>query len=228
MGSIPTTRSNPPRPLAHHVTIDPPFVRLGVLGSGNGTNLQAILDAIVARALPAEVVCVIADVADAFILERARKAGIPAIYVDCAPFKTKLDGEAEAKVIDLLRAQGADTVALAGFMRMVKPGLLRAFPNRVLNIHPSLLPSFPGLRAWEQALHYGARVTGCTVHFVDEGMDTGPIIVQRTVLVHDRDTPESLHARIQEQERIAYPEALKLLALGRLQIEGRRVLRKVD
>ncbi len=199
-----------------------------MLGSGSGTNMQAMLDAIAARALPAEVVCVIADVADAFILERARKAGIPAFHVDCAPFKTKLDGEAESKVIDLLRRHGADTVALAGFMRMVKPGLLRAFPNRVLNIHPSLLPAFPGLRAWDQALKYGARVTGCTVHFVDEGMDTGPIILQRTVPVHDRDTPESLHARIQEQERIAYPEALKLLALGRLQIEGRRVLRKVD
>lgn len=203
-------------------------LQLGVLGSGNGSNLQAILDAIVARALPAKVVCVISDVADAFILERARQAGVPAIPLDCTPFKTKLDGTAEKRAIELLREHGADTVALAGFMRMVKPGLLRAFPQRVLNIHPSLLPAFPGLRAWEQAVQYGVRHSGCTVHFVDEGMDTGPIVLQRTVLVHDRDTPESLHARIQAQERIAYPEALRLLAQGRLKIEGRRVLRLND
>lgn len=207
---------------------EPSTLRLGVMGSGNGTNLQALLDAIAARALPACVVCVLSDVPDAFILERARKAGIPAIHLDCAPFKSKLDGDAERRAIDMLRAHGVDTIALAGFMRMVKPALLRAFPNRVLNIHPSLLPAFPGLKAWEQALRYGVRVSGCTVHFVDEGMDTGPIILQRTVPVHDRDTPESLHARIQEQERIAYPEALRWLALGRLQIEGRRVLRRVD
>jgi phosphoribosylglycinamide formyltransferase-1 len=210
------------------VTDDPSTLRLGVLGSGSGTNLQAILDAIAARALPARVVCVLSDVPDAYILERARKADVPAIYIDCAPYKTKLDGDAELRALEILRAHGADTIALAGFMRMVKGKLLRAFPWRVLNIHPSLLPAFPGLRAWEQALRYGVRVSGCTVHFVDEGMDTGPIILQRTVPVHDRDTPESLHARIQEQERIAYPEALKLLALGRLQVEGRRVLRRLD
>lgn len=228
MGSIPTTRSNLFALCGFFVTTDPSVLRLGVLGSGNGTNLQAILDAIAARTLPAEVACVISDVPSAFILERARKAGVPALSIDCGPFKTKLEGEAEQRVLAALREHGVDTVALAGFMRMVKSGLLCAFPNRVLNIHPSLLPAFPGLRAWEQALRYGARVTGCTVHFVDEGMDTGPIILQRTVPIHDRDTPESLHARIQEQERIAYPEALKLLALGRLQIEGRRVLRRVD
>jgi phosphoribosylglycinamide formyltransferase-1 len=210
------------------VIVEPSTLRLGVLGSGNGTNLQAILDAIAARQLPARVVCVLSDVPDAFILERARRADVPALYLDCAPYKTKLDGEAELRAIELLRAHGADTIALAGFMRMVKGKLLRAFPWRVLNIHPSLLPAFPGLRAWEQALRYGVRVSGCTVHFVDEGMDTGPIIIQRAVPVHDRDTPESLHARIQEQERIAYPEALKLLAQGRLQIEGRRVLRRLD
>jgi phosphoribosylglycinamide formyltransferase-1 len=200
-------------------------MKLGVLGSGSGSNLQSILDAIAGQALPVQVVCVLSDVADAYILERARKAGIPAHPIDCAPYKTKLDGDAEQRAIRLLREHGADAVALAGFMRMVKPGLLQAWPQRVINIHPSLLPAFPGLRAWEQALQYGARVTGCTVHFVDQGMDTGPIILQRTAPVLDGDTPESLHARIQVQEHIAYPEALRLLAAGRLKIEGRRVLR---
>lgn len=203
-------------------------LQLGVLGSGKGSNLQAILDVIAARKLDARVVCVISDVADAFILERAREAGVPAIPIDCTPFKSKLAGEAEQKVITCLREHGADTVALAGFMRMVKPGLLNAFPRRVLNVHPSLLPAFPGLRAWEQAINAGVRFSGCTVHFVDEGMDTGPIILQRTVLVHDRDTPESLHARIQTQERIAYPDALRLLSTDRLTIEGRRVLRTTE
>lgn len=200
-------------------------LQLGVIGSGNGSNLQAVLDAIAARKVQAKVVCVISDVADAFILERAKNAGVPGFHVDCGPSKTKLEGEAEQRIIGLLREHGADTVALAGFMRIIKPELLRAFPQRVINIHPSLLPSFPGLRAWEQALAYGVRHSGCTVHFVDEGTDTGPIILQRTVLVHDRDTPETLHKRIQTQEHIAYVEALRLLAMGRLKIEGRRVAR---
>ena len=199
------------------------MLNLGVLGSGRGSNLQSVLDAIAAGRLDARVAVVLADVADAFILERARRAGIPALAIDGAPFKTKLDGAAEQQVIATLRAHQVDTVVLAGFMRMVKPGLLAAFPNRVLNIHPALLPAFPGLAAWKQALDYGARVAGCTVHFVDAGMDTGPIIVQRTVPVLTDDTAESLHARIQEQEHLAYPEALALLAAGRLRVEGRRV-----
>lgn len=203
-------------------------LQLGVLGSGNGSNLQAILDVIAARKLEAKVACVISDVADAFILERAREAGVPAFHVDCGPSKSKLEKDAEQRAISILQQHGADTVALAGFMRIIKPDLLRAFPQRVLNIHPSLLPSFPGLRAWEQALNYGVRHSGCTVHFVDEGMDTGPIILQRTVLVHDRDTPDTLHKRIQSQEHIAYIEALRLLARGRIKIEGRRVLRTND
>ena len=118
---------------------------------------------------------------------------------------------------------GADAIALAGFMRMVKPGLLQAFPHRVVNIHPALLPAFPGLEAWSQAVAYGAKVSGCTVHFVDAGMDTGPIILQKPVPVFDTDTPQVLHARIQEQEHSAYPEALQLLSQGRLKIEGRVV-----
>lgn len=202
----------------------PPKAILGVLGSGRGSNLQSILDAIDAGMLAVKVGCVIADVADAFILERARRAGVPAFHVDMAPFKTKLDGAAEVRVIELLRSHGVNLVVLAGFMRIVKPGLLAAFPNRVLNIHPSLLPAFPGLAAWEQSLHYGAKVAGCTVHFVDAGMDTGPIILQRTVPVLDADTPSTLHARIQEQEHLAYPEAIGRVACGAVRIEGRRVV----
>lgn len=200
-----------------------PMLKLGVLGSGRGSNLQSILDAIAGGALDAQVVCVLADVPGAFILDRARRAGVPAFALDCTPYKTKLDGEAERRAIATLREHGADTIALAGFMRIIKPGLLQAFPGRILNIHPSLLPAFPGLAAWEQAVAYGARVSGCTVHFVDAGMDTGPIIVQRAVPVQAGDTPSTLHARIQEQEHLAYPEALAMLAAGRLSIDGRRV-----
>ena len=198
-------------------------LRIGVLGSGAGSNMQSLLDAIAAGRLDAILACVISDVPGARIIERAQRHGVPAYMLDAAPFKTKLDGEAEQRYIETLRRHGVDTVALAGFMRMVKPGLLRAFPNRVLNIHPALLPAFPGLHAWEQALAYGAKVAGCTVHFVDEGMDSGPIVVQRAVPVLPDDTPATLHARIQEQEHLAYPEALGLLAANRLRVNGRRV-----
>ena len=201
-----------------------PKLRLAVLGSGSGSNMQSILDAIGAGTLDAEIRLVLADVADAFILERARRAGIPARFLSAAPYKTKLEGPAEEAYIQAIREAGADTVVLAGFMRIVKPGLLAAFPDRVLNIHPALLPAFPGLHSWKQALDYGAKVAGCTVHFVDAGTDSGPIIVQRAVPVLEGDTPESLHARIQEQEHLAYPEALRLLAAGRLAIQGRRVV----
>lgn len=200
------------------------MLRLGVLGSGSGSNFQAILDAIAAGKLDAQVACVLSDVEEAYILERARRADVPAIPIDGAPFKTKLDGEAERHVIEILREHAVDLVVLAGFMRMVKGGLIRAFPQRIVNIHPALLPAFPGLRSWAQALAYGAKVAGCTVHFVDEGMDTGPIILQRTVPVYDTDTPESLHQRIQEQEHEALPAALALFAAGRLMLDGRRVL----
>lgn len=198
-------------------------LNVGILGSGKGSNAQSLIDAIAAGRLNARIVCVVSDVPDAFLLERARRHGIPAFYADPAPFKTKLEGAAEARVIDILKAHGVEAVALAGFMRIVKKGLLEAFPNRVLNIHPALLPAFPGMAAWKQALDYGAKVAGCTVHFVDAGTDTGPIILQKAVPVLDNDTPEALHARIQEQEHAAYPEALQLLAEGRLAIRGRRV-----
>ena len=199
-------------------------LKLAVLGSGAGSNMQSIVDAIEAGTLDAEIVCVLADVPDAKILERAARHNLPAQFLSCAPFKTKLEGEAEENYIRVMKEAGADTVVLAGFMRIVKPGLLAAFPNRVLNIHPALLPAFPGLHSWKQALDYGCRVAGCTVHFVDAGTDSGPIIVQRCVPVEPGDTPETLHARIQVQEHLAYPEALRLLAAGRLTIDGRRVL----
>ena len=204
-------------------------LRLGVLGSGAGSNMQSIVDAIAAGTLDAEIRLVLSDVADAKILDRARRHGIPCEYLDCAPWKTKLEGAAEDRCIALLRNAGVDTVVLAGFMRIVKPGLLAAFPNRVVNIHPALLPAFPGVHGWTQALDYGCKVAGVTVHFVDAGTDTGPIIVQKAVPVLEDDTPETLHARIQEQEHIAYPEALRIVASGDYRIDGRRVriLRKV-
>ena len=198
-------------------------LKLGVLGSGSGSNMQSIVDAIEKGELDAEVKLVLADVADAKILDRARRHGIPCQYLNCAPWKTKLEGPAEDECIRLLKEAGCDTVILAGFMRIVKPGLLAAFPMRVLNIHPALLPAFPGVYSWTQALDYGCKVAGVTVHFVDAGTDSGPIIVQKCVPVMEDDTPETLHARIQVQEHIAFPEALRHLAAGRLKVEGRRV-----
>lgn len=198
-------------------------LRIAVLGSGSGSNCQSIIDAIEAGRLNARVVCVIADVEDAFILKRAAGHGIPAQYLDAGPFRTKLEGEAEQRYIAAMQRHGAQVVALAGFMRIVKRGLLEAFPNRVLNIHPALLPAFPGLESWKQALEHGAKVAGCTVHIVDGGTDTGPIVVQRVVPVLENDTPESLHARIQVEEHKAYPQALGYIAQGRLSLEGRRV-----
>ena len=198
-------------------------LKIGVLGSGSGSNMQSIQDAIEAGSLDARIVSVVSDVPDAGILRRAGRHGLDAAHLDPAPFKTKLDGEAEARVIAHLEDRGVDVVVLAGFMRIVKPGLLARFPDRVLNIHPALLPAFTGIAAWRQALDYGAKVAGCTVHFVDAGTDTGPIILQRAVPVLEDDTPESLHTRIQAQEHEAYPEALRLMAAGRLRVEGRRV-----
>ena len=198
-------------------------LNLGVLGSGAGSNMQSIVDAIAAGTLDAEVKVVLADVADAKILDRARRHDIPCRYLDCAPWKTKLEGRAEDECIRILKEAGVDTVVLAGFMRIVKPGLLSAFPNRVVNIHPALLPAFPGVHGWTQALDYGCKVAGVTVHLVDAGTDTGPILVQKAVPVMEDDTPETLHARIQVQEHIAYPEALRIISSGAYRVEGRRV-----
>ena len=202
------------------------MLKLGIFGSGSGTNCQAIIDAVEAGTLEAEIKCVLSDVEDAFILERARKHDIPAIWFDCAPFKTKLDGEAEQNVLKLLEEHDVNFIALAGFMRIVKDGLLTAYAGRIINIHPSLLPSFPGLDGGKQAFDYGVKYTGCTVHFVDAGVDTGAIINQKCVAIEDSDTLESLMTKIHDQEHIAYPEALQWITEGRLKRDGRRITLK--
>jgi phosphoribosylglycinamide formyltransferase-1 len=198
--------------------------RIGVLGSGKGSNMAAIADACASGQIPGEVVTVISDVPNAGILGLAQARGVGAQYLPPGSFRTKLDPDAEQKYIDALRQARVDLVVLAGFMRIVKPLLLRAFPQKVINIHPALLPAFKGLEAWKQALDYGVKFTGCTVHFVDEGVDTGPIIAQQVVPVLDDDTPSSLHDRIQQAERVLYPSVVAALALGRIVVRDRHTL----
>jgi phosphoribosylglycinamide formyltransferase 1 len=207
------------------VSSNPPF-RLGVLGSGKGSNMVAIAEACATGQVPAHIVLVLSDVAEAGILDRARERGIPGRFLAPGRFRTKLDEEAERAYVAALQEARVDFVVLAGFMRILKGEFLRNFPQRVLNIHPALLPAFPGLESWKQALDYGVKVAGCTVHFVDQGIDTGPVVVQRSVPVLDDDTPATLHARIQEAERVAYPEAIASVLSGRITVEGRRVLRR--
>ena len=189
-------------------------LRLGVLGSGKGSNFVAIAQAIQCGSLPAEVTLVLSDNPEAGILQHARDLGISAQFIPPGAFRTKLDPTAESAFIQALQDAQIDLVVLAGFMRILKGDFLRAFEGRVVNIHPSLLPSFPGLEAWKQALSYGVKVTGCTVHWVDQGVDTGPILAQRAVPVLEGDTVASLHQRIQEAERSLYPETLARLAQG--------------
>jgi len=198
--------------------------RVGVLGSGKGSNFVAIADACAAGNVPAEIALVLSDVADAGILARARERNIPARFVAPGKFRTKLDEEAERAYIEALREARVDLIALAGFMRVLKGEFLRAFEGRIINIHPSLLPSFPGLESWRQALDHGVKVTGCTVHFVDAGVDSGPILGQQTVPVLDDDTPESLHQRIQAAEHELYPRCVAAIARGGLSTAGRRVI----
>lgn len=191
------------------------MIRLAVLGSGSGSNCQSIFNAIKDGRLDAEVVIVLSDNPDAYILERARQHGVPAEVIDCCGFKNKFPLEVQEAVAKKLQELKVDMVCLAGFMRLVKEPLLSAFPNRILNIHPALLPAFPGVEAWKQALEAGVKQAGCTVHYVDAGMDTGEILMQAYVPVLPGDTAESLHARIQVQEHILYPAAI-LSALSRL------------
>jgi phosphoribosylglycinamide formyltransferase 1 len=198
--------------------------RLGVLGSGKGSNFVAIADACAAGAVPAEVALVLSDVAEAGILDRARERGIPARFLHPGKFRTKLDEETERDYIEALQAVQVDLVVLAGFMRVLKAAFLNAFAGRIVNIHPSLLPSFPGLAAWEQALAHGVRVTGCTVHFVDAGVDSGPIIGQQTVPVLDDDTVETLHQRIHTAEHELYPKCVAAIARRDISVRGRRVV----
>ncbi|HEX8898116.1 MAG TPA: phosphoribosylglycinamide formyltransferase [Chthoniobacterales bacterium] len=183
-------------------------LRLAILGSGKGSNCRAILEQISAGTLPAEVRLVVSDVFDAGILDVAREFRVPNIYLPAGNFRTRLEPKVEMELVRLLQEAEADLVVLAGFMRVLKEPMLAAFPRRIINIHPSLLPSFPGIEAWKQALEAEEKITGCSVHYVDAGIDSGEIIAQRKVAVVPGDTPESLHERIQIAERALYPEVI--------------------
>jgi len=197
-------------------------VPIGVLVSGSGTNLQAIIDAIEAKRLDAKIEVVLSNKADAQGLVRAQDHGIPTAVLDHKQFPSR---EAyDQAVVDILRARGVELVVLAGFMRLLSPVCVKAYSNRIMNIHPALLPSFPGLHVQKKALEHGVRFSGCTVHFVNEECDEGPIIIQAVVPVFPDDSEESLAARILNQEHRIYPRAIQLYAEGRLRVEGRRVL----
>ena len=197
-------------------------MRLAVLLSGRGSNFAAIHDAIVRGELDAEIVCVISNRPNAAGIERARTLGLPAHVIDHRSFDGREAHETE--VLRILDEARPDFIALAGYMRLLSAAFIAAYPMRIINIHPSLLPAFPGIDAQAQAIAYGVKVSGCTVHFVDENLDAGPIIVQRAVAVRDDDNASSLSARILDEEHIAYVDALKKLAAGGYRIEGRRVV----
>ena len=203
--------------------IQPGGRRLAVLLSGRGSNMEAILNAIRSGSLAAEVVVVVSNRKNARGLRVARRQGIPGVLFSHRDFENR--ASFDSAILGVLRQFRVDVVCLAGFMRILSPVLVRAFPNRILNIHPSLLPAFPGLHAHEQALTYGARVHGCTVHLVDEQLDHGPILLQGTVPVEDRDTPESLAARVLPLEHRLFPRAIGLLLDGRFALQGRRAVR---
>jgi phosphoribosylglycinamide formyltransferase 1 len=181
---------------------------LGILGSGTGSNCRAILEQIRGGNLAAETRLVIADVFDAGILDVARGFGVPNVYLPPGKFRTRLEPNVEMELVRLLQEADVELVVLAGFMRVLKEPMLAAFPRRIINIHPSLLPKFPGIESWKQALQAGEKITGCSVHYVDAGIDRGEIIAQRKVAVLPADTPESLHARIQTAEHALYPEVI--------------------
>lgn len=197
-----------------------------MLGSGKGSNFVAIADAIAAKNILAEVALVVSDVESAGILEHARQRNLPARFIAPGKFRTKLDEDAERAYVTVLQDAKVDLIVLAGFMRVLKGDFLRAFEGRIVNVHPSLLPSFPGLEAWKQALDHGVKVTGCTVHFVDAGVDSGAIIGQQTVPVLDDDTATTLHARIHAAEHELYPKCVGAIARGEILVQGRRVVRK--
>lgn len=198
-------------------------LRVGVLASGRGSNLQAIIDSSAAGEIDVDVAVVVSDNEEAVALDRARRAGVPAVYVDPGKYRTRLTEEAEQRFIGALDEHRVDVVALAGFMRILHERFLTRYEGRIVNIHPSLLPSFPGLDAQGQAFEYGVKWSGATVHFVDAGVDTGPIILQAAVPVFDSDTRDSLAARILREEHRIYSEALQLIATGRFEIDGRKV-----
>jgi len=200
-------------------------LRLGVLASGRGSNLQAIIDAIETGTLDARIVVVISNKREAPALDRARRHGITEIFLDPKPFSGRPDTREayDRALLDILQKYEAELVLLAGYMKIVTSVLVQAYPNRIMNIHPALLPAFPGLDVQKKALEHGVKISGCTVHFVTEGVDEGPIIVQAAVPVLESDTAEALSARILEQEHRLYPRAVQLYAEGKLQVEGRCV-----
>ena len=197
------------------------MLKIGVLVSGRGSNFQAIIDAIEAKKIKAEIAVVISNVPGVMALDRAKKHGIKAIVIDSREHSDK--SSYEKQVIKVLEDNNVGLVCLAGYMKLLSPELVHHFRGRIMNIHPALLPAFPGLHVQKKALEYGVKYSGCTVHFVDEGCDTGPIILQAVVPVLDSDTEETLSARILEQEHNIYPEAIRLFSEGKLKVEGRRV-----
>ena len=201
-------------------------LRVAVLASGRGSNLQAIIDAIEAGQAQVQIVAVISNKKDAVALERARKHGLKDLFVDPKPFAGRPDSREayDRSLLDILQQHEVELVLLAGYMKIVTAVLVNAYANRMMNIHPSLLPSFPGLDVQKKAIDWGCKLAGCTVHFVTEGVDEGPIIIQAAVPILDNDTPETLAARILVQEHKIYPRAVQLFAEGRLRVEGRRVL----
>ena len=200
-------------------------LRVAVLASGRGSNLQAIIDAIESKVLQAQIIAVISNKKESVALDRARKHGLPDLFVDPKPFAGQADSREayDRALLDVLEQRQVELVLLAGYMKIVTPVLLTAYANRMMNIHPSLLPSFPGLEVQKKAIDWGCKLAGCTVHFVTEGVDEGPIILQAAVPVLDTDLPETLAARILEQEHKIYPRAVQLFAEGRLTVDGRRV-----
>jgi len=198
--------------------------RLGVLVSGNGTNLQAIIDQIESGTLTAKIPLVISNVKNAFALERARSHGIEAVFIDPKSFPCR--EEYDRAMMDLLKAESVDLICLAGFMRILGKEFIQAFSGKIINIHPSLLPAFPGLHPQRQALDHGVKFSGCTVHFVDEGVDSGPIILQSVVPVYDSDDEGELSRRILEQEHLLYPRAIQLIIEDRLTLSARRITQK--
>ncbi|MZG53317.1 MAG: phosphoribosylglycinamide formyltransferase [Nitrospinae bacterium] len=198
--------------------------KLAVLVSGRGSNLQAIIDSIEKNNLAAEISLVLSNVKDAYALERGKKHGLEVVFLDPKVFPGKADYEQQ--MIDLLQSKSVDLVCLAGFMRILGEKFIEAFSGKIINIHPSLLPAFPGLNVQKKALEHGAKFSGCTVHFVNEEVDGGPIIKQAVVPIHDEDSIDSLSERILEQEHIIYPEAIRLIIEDKIKVSGRRVLQK--
>jgi len=200
------------------------MINIGVLASGRGTNLQAIIEAVKEGKIEGRISIVISDNRDAFALKRAKQNNIETEYINFKSFKNREDYDKE--IMECLKEKDIDLVVLAGYMRILSSYFIKMYKNRIMNIHPALLPSFPGLHAQRQAVEYGVKISGCTVHFVDEGVDSGPVILQKAVEVKDNDTEESLAERILKEEHQIYPRAIQLFCQGRLIIKGRKVFIK--